>query len=45
VTEEAGVLILTDDNFDRVTEQYPIVLVEFYAPWFVPVLPDYLDSD
>lgn len=33
VTEEAGVLVLTDDNFDRVTDQYNIVLVEFYAPW------------
>jgi protein disulfide-isomerase A1 len=33
VTEEDGVLILTDDNFDEVIKQYQFVLVEAYAPW------------
>ena len=31
VTEEDGVLVLTDDNFDEVVKKYPFVLVEAYA--------------
>ena len=33
VTEEAGVLVLTDHNFDQAVSQHALVLVEFYAPW------------
>lgn len=32
-TEENGVLVLTNDNFDNVVYSKDIVLVEFYAPW------------
>ena len=27
------VLELTEDNYDRVIEETPLILVEFYAPW------------
>ncbi|XP_052805252.1 protein disulfide-isomerase A4-like [Mya arenaria] len=33
VREEGGVLVLTDDNFDKVLDEYDTALVEFYAPW------------
>lgn len=33
VRKEDGVLVLTDSNFDKVTESYDVILVEFYAPW------------
>jgi len=35
ITEEYenNVLILTDDNYDVLTKKYPLLLVEYYAPW------------
>ena len=33
VTEEDGVLVLTEENFDSVVSSNQYVLVEFYAPW------------
>ena len=32
ITEEEGVLVLNDDNFDEAIKQYENLLVEFYAP-------------
>jgi len=32
-TEEAGVIVLTDKNFDEVINSHNYTLVEFYAPW------------
>jgi protein disulfide-isomerase A1 len=33
VTQEEGVYVLGDDNFDSFVESNEFVLVEFYAPW------------
>ncbi len=35
ITEEYdnNVLILNDDNYDALTKKYPLLLVEYYAPW------------
>jgi len=30
---ENGVLVLGDDTFDLALQHYPVMLVEFYAPW------------
>lgn len=33
-----AVITLTKDNFKEITEKEDIMLVEFYAPWYVRVL-------
>jgi len=32
ITEEEGVLVLNDDNFDEAIKQHESLLVKFYAP-------------
>ena len=36
-TEENHVLILTADDFPGIIEEFPHILIEFYAPWYVIV--------
>eukprot|EP01101_Sappina_pedata_P013224 TRINITY_DN94_c0_g1_i1.p2 TRINITY_DN94_c0_g1~~TRINITY_DN94_c0_g1_i1.p2 ORF type:complete len:502 (+),score=275.24 TRINITY_DN94_c0_g1_i1:39-1508(+) len=31
--EEDNVLVLNSDNFDQAVQEFPSILVEFYAPW------------
>ena len=33
-TEENHVLVLTADDFPGVLDEFPLVLIEFYAPWY-----------
>lgn len=35
VKEEDDVLVLTSKTFDSVVKEKDVILVEFYAPWFV----------
>ena len=32
-TEEGNVLVLTDEDFPKITEEFSHILIEFYAPW------------
>jgi hypothetical protein len=33
-TEENHVLVLTADDFPGIIEEFPHILIEFYAPWY-----------
>jgi thiol-disulfide isomerase/thioredoxin len=33
ISEEDGVWVLNDENFNEALEKQPDLLVEFYAPW------------
>ncbi|PAA59556.1 hypothetical protein BOX15_Mlig027588g1 [Macrostomum lignano] len=33
--EEAGILVLTDQNYEEVIKSYPAMLIKFYAPWCI----------
>jgi hypothetical protein len=33
ITEEDGVLVLGEENFDHAISTHNNILVEFYAPW------------
>jgi hypothetical protein len=34
-TEENHVLILTDEDLPGVISEFPYILIEFYAPWYL----------
>ena len=44
VKEEDDVLVLTTKTFDSVVNDNDIMLVEFYAPWFVDIHAWYTDT-
>ena len=37
-TEEGNVLVLTDDDFPKVFEEFSHILIEFYAPWYQHII-------
>lgn len=37
-TEEGNVLVLTDDDFPKVFEEFSHILIEFYAPWYYHII-------
>lgn len=45
VKEEDDVLVLTTKTFDSVVNDKDIMLVEFYAPWFVDIYVSYADTN
>ena len=45
VKEEDDVLVLTTKTFDSVVKDNDIMLVEFYAPWFVDIYVSYTDTN
>ena len=44
VKEEDDVLVLTTKTFDSVVNDKDIMLIEFYAPWFVDIYVSYTDT-
>jgi hypothetical protein len=34
-TEENHVLILTAEDFPNILTEFPQILIEFYAPWYI----------
>ena len=36
--EEDGVLVLDQKNFKHALKTYPLLMVEFYAPWYARTL-------
>lgn len=45
VKEEDDVLVLTTKTFDSVVNDKDIILVEFYAPWFVDIYVSDTDTN
>ena len=35
-TTEGEVLVLTDDDLPSILEDFPSLMIEFYAPWYSP---------
>lgn len=41
---ESKVLELTEKNYDEVINNTPLILVEFYAPWYADLIPLLMDT-